>query len=574
MILGLLWMGVANAAVLLAARAALRRVETGRPALDLVLFLLLRFSFIMALVLAAGLGGFLTPAGLGLPCALLLGLLLLRGERFDAPWKAEIPRAYPRLAIGIAAFIAVRSLLQVWFYVPIEGDATCYHLPKVADWIRTGSFRVDLGTDPRAWFPAGFELVETWWALFLRHDALIEMAGLEFLLLASAAAWSLARWLGLTSPSALLAALAVASTPGLAVQSVFCMNDGPAAALVLAAAALIAGRAPFLLLVWVGGMAAGLKPTTAYAAPGLLLFWLLERKEAPGRVSSRAALPLLALLGLALGAFWYVRTWILKGSPVYPAGSPDLVDTIGGFPLQQLGPSLASLSTNLADLANQRIYDGRRPYHALLTYGAGWGPAIVACGLPALVAALRWNPRLRRLAAAFALSVVTVLALVLSDACSLRFILWFPALPALALACAVERSPRLYPPAMTALIVACLATTFSENYSLPTLIQQLRQDFSTGAKWTLPVQPDPSRVGVYGRYSLRAYLLQGPDFKTEVVSLRADSPERLTSEMTRLKISLLYAMGVSPKSREGRVLEESVRRGGLRKLATGVYALR
>jgi hypothetical protein len=198
----------------------------------------------------------------------------------------------------------------------------------------------------------------------------------------------------------------------------------------------------------------------------------------------------------------------------------------------------------------------------------------VACGLPALVAALRWNPRLRRLAAAFALSVVTVLALVLSDACSLRFILWFPALPALALACAVERSPRLYPPAMTALIVACLATTFSENYSLPTLIQQLRQDFSTGAKWTLPVQPDPSRVGVYGRYSLRAYLLQGPDFKTEVVSLRADSPERLTSEMTRLKISLLYAMGVSPKSREGRVLEESVRRGGLRKLATGVYALR
>ena len=45
MILGAVWMAVANAAVILAARSTLRRVRTGRPSADLVLFLLLRFAF-------------------------------------------------------------------------------------------------------------------------------------------------------------------------------------------------------------------------------------------------------------------------------------------------------------------------------------------------------------------------------------------------------------------------------------------------------------------------------------------------------------------------------------------------
>ena len=121
MILGLLWMAAANAGVLLAARAALRRVSTGRPDVDVVLFLLLRFAFIMGLVLAAGLTKTLTPAGLGQGGTVLLGALWLRGERFGAALARPIPTELPRLLVVLGSFLAVRSLLQVWFYAPIDG---------------------------------------------------------------------------------------------------------------------------------------------------------------------------------------------------------------------------------------------------------------------------------------------------------------------------------------------------------------------------------------------------------------------------------------------------------------------
>lgn len=573
MIFGLLCMAVANAGVVLAARATLRRVSTGRPAADLVLFFLLRFAFVMGLVIAAGLTKTLSAAGLGLAGGAILAVLWWKGERFDLGLRTSIPPDVPRLALGIAVFLGVRSLLQAWIYTPTDGDVTSYHLPKVGEWIRAGSFYIEMGHDPRAWFPAGFELVEAWWAVFLHHDVLIELAGLEFLVLACSATWALADWLGLGPRAASLAALTVATVPGLSLQSVNCLNDAPAAALVISAAALIAHRVPFPLLVLAGGMAAGLKPTAAYTLPGLLLLMLLVRKDPPRPAASRWAPGLLALLGLGLGAFWYIRTWIIMGNPIYPVGTPILQDMITQAPLQRVGPSLGSLKSSLVALIDHRIYDNRRPYQTLLEHAAGWGPAAVAVGLPSLLAGLRWNPRLRILAAGFALSLLSVLALVVHDRFCLRFVLWFPALLALALACAVERIPPVRLPALTALLIAALATTFTANWGLNATLYAMRPDLqSRGSGWILQVAPEAPRVGIYGRYP-RSYLMHSPDFRRELVYLEPTSPEDLVDQLLKAKVSLIYAIEVLKNTREGQILGACVRRGWIVELAGGAYAL-
>lgn len=570
---GLAWMIVANAAVLLAARTAVRRCGTGRPAADLVLFLLFRFAFIMALVIATGLAGLLTPLGLGLVSAALLAALLARGERLDFPWNLDLTPGIPRLALVFLAIFAARAVFQTLIYVPIDGDATSYHLPKVAEWARAGHLLVDLGNDPRAWFPSGLELVEAWWVIFLHHDVLIELAGLEFLLLAGAATWALAGWLGLGPFGSMVASLAVATAPGLSGQAISGLNDGAAAGLVLAGAALVVHRAPPALLIFLGGLAAGVKPTAVYALPGLLLLMFLVRKTPPSPNPGSTAW-IAAGLALALGGFWFARNWVYTGNPLYPAFTKFVYDHLGR-PMQRLGPSPATLIENLKVLVDFRLYDGRRPYHPILEFSAGWGPAIVACGLPTLVWALRASARMRTIAVAFAVSLASVLAQVVTDRFNLRFILWFPALPALGIGWAVERHRRLAIPAAVALAFTLLATTFYSHYSASFLNFHCRRDrWTEGAAWLLEIFPD-SRVGTYGVFGPRSYLLYRPDFHVEVVSIRADSAADLRRELDRHGLDTLYAFSVHPKSPEGGILAEAVRQGWLHRITElGIYRAR
>src|SRR5439155_312253 len=83
---------------------------------------------------------------------------------------------------------------------------------------------------------SGFELIETWWVVFLHHDVLIELAGVEFLLLSGAGAYALAREMGWSGKCASRAALLFIMTPGLHLQATSCLNDGPVAALITAMA--------------------------------------------------------------------------------------------------------------------------------------------------------------------------------------------------------------------------------------------------------------------------------------------------------------------------------------------------
>ncbi len=263
MALGLASFLVANAATLLGARAVLRRSATGDLALDVVLFLILRFLLVSLSVLVAGVTGLLAPLPLGLAGAAGMTLLLLLREHRGL----TLPRvATLRNLLGaVLAAVAIRLVLQAWFFAPYNYDALSYHLTKVAEWVRAGGFTREMGVDTHATFPAGFELVEAWWVVFLRHDVLIEMAGVEFLALAFASVVALARRVGLGERGSLFAGLIYALVPGVHLSATSCLNDVPVAALVLATAALAAARAPLPWLLLAAGLGIGVKPTFGYA---------------------------------------------------------------------------------------------------------------------------------------------------------------------------------------------------------------------------------------------------------------------------------------------------------------------
>src|SRR5207248_3166058 len=123
------------------------------------------------------------------------------------------------------------------------------------------------GLDLRSSFAAGLELIETWWVVFLHHDVLIGMAGLEFLILGAVSMADIAKRLGTTNRFACLAGYLYALTPGLCLQSISCLNDGPVAAVWTATACLILRKAPLALIAVPVALGGGIKAPYFYALP-------------------------------------------------------------------------------------------------------------------------------------------------------------------------------------------------------------------------------------------------------------------------------------------------------------------
>jgi len=573
LILSVLGLLAGTAASLLGASELARRMRTGQPGTDLVLFLLLRLLLVSVAVLLAGLCGGLTPGGMGVAGVLALVVLLAAGAHRRLP---SISRpACGRLLLAAAGVVLLRLAAQVWFLSPYDFDALSYHLTKIGEWIRAGGFTREMGVDTHASFPAGFELIETWWVVFLRHDALIEMAGLEFLLLAAASAHLLARRLGLSERAAFFAALLYVLTPGLHIQATSCLNDAPVASLVVAAFALVASRAPLPALLLVAGLAAGVKATSLYAAPGVAAWWLLHRKDAPLRPASPQLAAALGLLALAVGGFWYARNAVWYGNPIHPVGTAGLIAATGEKKIQ-FGPSLESARNNLSDLLNERLYDRASPITPLLIDISGWGGVVFACGLPALVLLCRGHEGFRRLALCFVLSLLSVVVLVNHDPWMLRFVLFFPLLPCLAVAELAERHRETLAVALPALALQFLLT------SLPA--ERRVQDYERlfALSWRersvarcIDAWPPTDAVAyvvdepVHNRGE--SYLLYKPDFSCRVTYPNAATFRELVDRMKAQQVRVLY---VSRTSRaHPALIEEGLRLKRLRRVGPRFYEL-
>jgi len=567
---------LANMASVLGTHAILRHHAGGRPHLRALQFLLLRLALISGTVLVAGSIRLLSPAVLGG----LAGLVVLYAWRTDSlpTWSGRPSvRLHPLLLI-FAGSVGVRLLVQVWFFAPCEADALSYHLPKVAEWVRAGRFSREMGLDTHATFPAGFELLEVWWVVFLRHDVLIEMAGVEFLILAAAAVYALAMEIGLSTRLSVLAAVMYALVPGVYFQATSCLNDGAAGAVVVASAALLLARAPWPFILLAGGLGLGVKPTVAYAAPGLVLLWWMRRREVPtaDRVS-RGLSAGLFLLGLSIGGYWYVRNLLWYGNPLHPVGAAGLAGQ-EGHPLIQFGPNLTSASKTIEALLNHRIYDHERPFGPMLKFITGWGGVCFGFGLIAGIAAAFKNRTFRILAAAFVLGLASVLCLVNYDPWNLRFVLFFPAILAVATAWMIRRIRSLSP-----ILGAALALQFLSTFLPGSLAPEIFKELAR-MSWRersisplLGIRTEEENVGYYhaGPTPCRgpSYLLYRPDFSGRVLYLRSATLKDLLGDIGRADVAAVFdASGL--ECRKENLVVEAEERGHLEKGEGALFRVR
>lgn len=550
----------ANAAVFLGAHAILRRAATGNGAVDLVFFLLLRLTLVSAVVLVAGWTHQLTPAVLGIAGVAALAFLVFKREH-RALRRPEVPNFGKVLPI-LALVVLVRLLLQVWFFAPYNYDAISYHLTKIPEWVRAGGFTRQMGVDTHATFPAGFELVETWWVVFLHHDALIEFAGVEFLALAAAATFALARTVGLGDRSSFFAALIYVLTPGVQISSTSCLNDVPVAAMVLSIAALLAARAPLAWTVLALGVGVGIKPTTAYAVPGLLLTAALVRKRALLENRLPRVFWGLAATGVLIGFSWYFRNYLWFGNPIHPVGTQGLINSLGKVQIQ-FGPSPKSGGLNLLELLNHRMADDYLGYGSLLAYISGWGAVAFACGLLALLPTLKERPAFRQVFLGLTVSLLCVLVLVNHDPWCLRFVLWYPAVLAIATVHVAESIRPMQVVAVVGLAYQFIATFFPVDLPLShvrTLSSMGWRERSMArifqAECTARTVAYFIREPIHNRGE--SYLLYQPDYSCRVVYPTGKTTDYLIAEMDREQVRLLYQARNNPTNEP--ILNQAIRR--------------
>ncbi|HLF93349.1 MAG TPA: hypothetical protein VJB14_07800 [Planctomycetota bacterium] len=555
MILGILWMLIANAAVLGVAVWLLRRFRTGSE-VDWPLLLVLRIALISAIVLLSGLAGTLTAVFLGIAGGATLALLLATRALRPGPGLPRL-EAGP-VALAISAIVALRLAWQVAAFSPHVGDTLTYHLPKVAEWVRAGGFTRELGADVRASFPAGFELIEAWWVVFLRHDALIELAGIEFLLLAFAAVHSLGRTLGLAPRTAFWAALLFVLVPSFHLQATSCLNDGAVSALLLTALAFAAARAPLPLVAGVIGLGIGVKPTFAYALPGVAFLAFAVRRAPALSIPAPRGAVLFAIAATLAGASWYLRNLLWYGNPIHPVGLAGIHGPSGSLS-QQVGPSLSSFTYNIQCLLDVRLLDSHRPYGPTADAIAGWGPVAVACGLPSLILALREDRLWRLVASAFGISLLSVFALVQLDLWFMRFVLFFPAILALSIARLGGSWKGVVPLCVAGLLLQFAGTFVSWEWRARLVVRPPPE--------LAPREP----VACFGDNLGFSYQLYGRDYSRPVLFIRADSAAELVDRVRRSGARILFA---SPEWRRDKlILVEALRLAPFRDLDRGFFLI-
>ena len=248
---------------------------------------------------------------------------------------------------------------------PIAWDALYYHLISVSQWVRTGhlvspvpgmssqSTDVQILTQADS-FPHDTELIASWFAVFTHNVRLVQLAQLVFVPLLFSGIYGLSRHLGARARWAILGGTVAVLAPVVLSQVATNYVDvAQASALAAGWQFLVAAfplrpdaadlrrgsagrRRRYLLLAGLClGLAAGVKSQgLLYCGVAVLLVVVLSARQtravlkgdqprwdvpSPARACAALVLPM-----IAVGSFWYVRTWLRWGSPTWPI-------TIGPF---------------------------------------------------------------------------------------------------------------------------------------------------------------------------------------------------------------------------------------------------
>ncbi len=270
----------------------------------------------------------------GALCALGLGTRALSADRPVVPPHAKLSQDrlqwHALIALGLVLWTSgVLGMTSLLLPVKVVSDGPIYHLYFAARWWKAGRLflvAAPFGENAATYFPANGDLWFTWLMVSWGGDRLARIGQAPFLILAAVAVWGIARRLGASRNSTLVAACwFVTSTPLLIfsfeanVDSIFVagylaavffflsylQNDGGVQALVLGGLS--------------AGIALGTKPVGVVFIPPLLLLVLGVITARAGSVRKGLVLGLVMLLGVVLtSGFWYGRNLVLTGNPLYP----------------------------------------------------------------------------------------------------------------------------------------------------------------------------------------------------------------------------------------------------------------
>ena len=487
LLLGITLAGVAAFSSLVLAALVHRLVRTDVAGLNLAALGAVWVGVATALALVAGLLGVLTGVGLAGLSAGLVGLVVLaphgRAELGELPadakrawlqgrgWWAQLPRFLRLAGVVVAAILAARFVFLIWTFPPFVWDALTYHLTNVAAWTQAGRLVVVDSPVTRTYLPANFEVLTTWFTVFLHHDLFIEAAGIPGYLIACVAVYSIARRLGCAAPTALVASLAYATTPALLLAASGTKNDPLMTGIILLLAALIIdlilrptgspernrsgqmalvlglglyglGTKAYLLHVSVGLVFVAVALPWAAGNPGA---WRQAFREAKSELNQggtrrKAALAAFLATSLLLGLYWYARNLALTGNPFYPMGVEMGTATViagvhNNFPI-----SLARLAENLASFWT-KFGDRSGPIVPDLPNTTGWGWLAYGIGLPTMVWALVRLRIVRVVVIGFIVSMAVLFLSARASPWNMRYATWFPAMLCLTTACFLQALP-------------------------------------------------------------------------------------------------------------------------------------
>jgi len=321
---------------------------------------------------------------------------LVRGAVAGALRRGWRHPAVVALALLVAAQYAWRAALGS-FLPASDWDGLVYHLTGPAVWIQQGH----VGHTPQQiWadvYPQGQELLIAWIGTFTGSLRLAWMSGLPFLALGALAVAGLARSAGARRAHAALAGLGFLAIPAVFLQASTTYVDVATTTAVLAAFQLVLAlpRAAPRPHLFAAGLA--LAVATAIKTSNLLAGALvvavagarLRRAGLERAALARAALLLVAPSAL-LSSYWYLRTWLRYGNPLYPL---RLLGFDGPLSFDQIvrdnmTPAIANAHGLLGQLWTSWSADAVRHAFRYDQRMGGFGPQWFYLLLPALLFAL------------------------------------------------------------------------------------------------------------------------------------------------------------------------------------------
>ena len=340
------------------------------------------FAIVVACGLVLGAAGRLTTLGYIVLETVLFGTSLV-ARRPSTAYAAAPGSKWPVMAVAIvgalvafaAAFAAAHSPLTLY-------DSISYHLFFSARWVQDHALSIvptPFSDEAQAYAPANGELAFAWLMLPFNGDLVARMGQFPFGLLAATTLYALARYLGAPAAHA-------------AYPAVFFLLSRPVLEQIIGANVDLICAAVFLTSLYLGivaidrderrdwilwGISLGLYCGTKYVALVYMPVFVLLAFARGIRRKAVSALPGIAAFALP----WYVRNWVVAGSPIYPASV-----TLAGFTLARGAFDRGAMLNTVFHTTDVRLFPAMAAH--------AFGPALLLFWIP--FAVVGWAALARR----------------------------------------------------------------------------------------------------------------------------------------------------------------------------------